>query len=133
MVSVGNLESGLNKLGYEIYKKIKDGDKSIRRNLANHVEKALGVLTNDGVYAYYVFCLSKDKENDEKKYEKIFVETPVKALKGFLPSKYDTQDFENFFQELSKNLHDLLFFKELLEKALIYARYHLKTLGGNDE
>ncbi len=130
MMTAENLDSKLNRLGYEIYEKIKiEKNKNIRKNLANHVDKALGVLTNDGVYAYYVFCLSKNKENDNK-YTEIFITIPINLLKEFLPSKYrQYNNEEDFFQELSKNLHDLLFFRELLEKALIYARYHLKTLG----
>ncbi|NSW90416.1 MAG: hypothetical protein HPY74_07025 [Firmicutes bacterium] len=131
---VKNLDSELNKLGYKIYKDIKDeSNKSTRKNLANHVDKALGVLTNDGVYAYYVFCLSKDKEDNKNKYSKIFIENPVNIIKSFLPSNYKNLKDEQFFQELSKNLHDLLFFRDLLEKALIYARYHLKTLGDEHE
>ena len=54
-------------------------------------------------------------------------------IKTFLPSNYQRLDGEEFFQKLSRNLHDLLFFKDLLEKALIYARYHLKTLGDEHE
>ncbi|NLC93570.1 MAG: hypothetical protein GX677_08940, partial [Treponema sp.] len=118
MTTEKNLDSRLNGLGYKIYENIKNQEnKTKRKNLANHVEKALGVLNNDGVYAYYVFCLSKD--DNEKNYTKIFINIPISSLKEFLPS-YSNPDAEEFFQELSKNLHDLLFFREMLEKALIY-------------
>lgn len=33
------------------------------------------------------------------------------------------------FKKLSKDINDILFFKEILEKTLIYARYHAKALG----
>ncbi|WHE07433.1 hypothetical protein PGH24_01330 [Thermoanaerobacterium thermosaccharolyticum] len=134
-----NLDAELNKLGFEIVDEIDKQGKQIRKNLINHIDKALGVLANDGVYAYYVFCLSKGK--DDKSYKEIFIDKPVASLKPFLLSdKYgnignNEADYkeEKFFQKLSENLHDLLFFKDALERALIYARYHAKALGDDDE
>ncbi|WP_028992364.1 hypothetical protein [Thermoanaerobacter thermocopriae] len=119
-----NLEYTLNKLGFDIVNSSQK-DKEILR----FIDKALGVLSNDGVYAYYVFCLSKDKKGD-KKYSEIFVEKPIETLKPFLQSKYNViNKAEDFFQELSKDIYELLFYKESLEKALIYARYHAKAMG----
>ena len=34
-----------------------------------------------------------------------------------------------FFWKLSSDIHQLLFFKDMVEKALIYARYHAKAMG----
>lgn len=134
-----NLDAELNKLGFEIVDEIdKQKDKKLRKNLINHIDKALGVLANDGVYAYYVFCLSKDKddnnENSKKPYREIFVQKVKDKLLMFLPTNYkDKIDLQDFFEELSGELHDLLFFKDALERALIYARYHAKALGDKDE
>ena len=119
-----NLEYTLNKLGFDIVNSSQK-DKEILR----FIDKALGVLSNDGVYAYYVFCLSKDKK-DDKKYSDIFIKKPIETLKPFLQSKYSAiNTTEDFFQELSKDIYELLFYKESLEKALIYARYHAKAMG----
>lgn len=127
-----NLDAELNKLGFEI------ANKAQNDGLLTFIDKALGVLANDGVYAYYVFCLSKDK--DDKSCKEIFIDKPVASLKPFLLSdKYgnirnNEADYEEkFFEKLSGNLPDLLFFKDALERALIYARYHAKALGDNDE
>lgn len=119
-----NLEYTLNELSFDIVNGSQK-DKEILR----FIDKALGVLSNDGVYAYYVFCLSKDKK-DDKKYSDIFIKKPMDKLKPFLHSKYSQIDkAEDFFKELSQDIYELLFFKESLEKALIYARYHAKAMG----
>jgi hypothetical protein len=39
------------------------------------------------------------------------------------------KDWEKFFQTIAENPSNLLFLKELLEKVLIYARYHAKARG----
>ena len=39
----------------------------------------------------------------------------------------------NYFQEISRELSNLLFLKQLLEKTLIYARYHAKALEDSNE
>lgn len=129
---VKTLDAELSKLGYEIVEGIKRSDKKTRKNLINHIDKALGVLMNDGVYAYYVFCLSKSKQNNE--YKKLFIEMPVNCLKDFLNIDYDemSSDSSNycevFFQNISNSIDELLFFKNTLEKALTYTRYHAKAI-----
>ncbi len=129
------LDVVLNKLGYEIVEEIKNQGKQEKQEkqkkvLFNHIDKSLGVLANDGVYAYYVFCISKDKPKEDKKcYRDIFIKKPVEALGKFFRG-YNNANYEEFFQNLSQNLENLLFFKELLEQALIYARYHAKAAEG---
>ncbi|MEG6567558.1 hypothetical protein V6B95_11390 [Thermoanaerobacterium saccharolyticum] len=129
-----NLDAELNKLGFEI------ADKAQNDGLLTFIDKALGVLANDGVYAYYVFCLSKDKKDDNNEnnnkqfYKDIFIETVKNRLEPFLPTDYRKKNnVQDFFEELSGNLPDLLFFKDALERALIYARYHAKALGDKNE
>jgi len=50
----------------------------------------------------------------------------LKDIKEIINNERDNQ---KFFQNLSEDLNKLLFFKEMLEKALIYARYHAKTIS----
>ncbi len=107
-----NLESTVNKIGYEIANIV---DKNL-------IEKLLGVLSSDGVYAMWVYV----------KYKKDIKETELmKKLKPIFSFIKDIDDdnYENYFQNLSNDLNDLLFFRELIEKALIYARYHAKAMG----
>lgn len=100
---MANLDAQINIAGYKIAQIVDE----------NLINKILGVLSSDGVYAMWVYCKSK-KDIDEKK---LFED--VLNL---------TSDNEEYFQKLSENLHDLLFKKEILEKALTYARYHAKAM-----
>jgi hypothetical protein len=106
-----NLESSINNVGYEITNII---DK-------NNIEKLLGVLSNDGVYAMWVYAKSKKDINEIKLMRKI--KPIIYFVKGLRDDNY-----EQYFQELSQDLNNLLFFRELLEKVLIYARYHAKAM-----
>ena len=163
-----NLDAILSEMGFELAQHI---DKNL-------IEKLLGVLVNDGVYAMWVVALNKldwqfeeNKENLENyqlfrflnilsklnKYlsDSTLIWTEEKASricsltseindlkkhikndknnqnKQLLKQKVEERDKElsSFFQSLSNDLHQLLFFRQLLEKALIYARYHAKAKG----
>ena len=150
-----NLDAIINEMGFEIAQIIDE----------NMINKILGVLTNDGVYAMWVYCLNKlnekehigflkqmaklpikvkDKDNEYelkeeeiKEYIKILDEieklkkdkSKKKELKQKQEKKENFNQFENFFQNLSTDIHQLLFFKDMVEKALIYARYHAKAMG----
>ncbi len=117
---IKNLESTINKVGYQIVESIKSKENEKTR-YKNEIDKALGVLSNDGVYAYYVYTKSKKVDN-------VFLDK-IKSLTYYTSITIEDENFEKYFQDLSKNLNDLLFFRELLEKALIYARYHAKAMG----
>lgn len=116
-----NLDAEINKLGFEI------ANEACKKNILTFIDKSLGVLSNDGVYAYYVFCLSKGET-----YTNIFIEKPFKKMKPFIPNN-GSNTSKDYFTNLSENLHDLLFFKDVLERALIYARYHAKAFGDSHE
>ena len=119
---MSNLDAVINKVGYEIVEAIKGKGKD-KIKYKNYIDKVLGVLSNDGVYAYWVYC----KAN---KISDIFIDKMENILKTVkeIPQKDNSNDYEKYFQELSKDLSNLLFLKELLEKALIYARYHAKAM-----
>lgn len=84
----------------------------------NDIEKALGVLCNDGVYAYYVFVDSKDQN--------IFL-SGIEELTLYTHTELERNKYQQYFKNLSRDINDLLFFKEMLEQALTYARYHAKA------
>jgi hypothetical protein len=118
---IENLDALINKTGYKIVEKIKEKGNG-KTKYKNELEKALGVLANDGVYAYYIYVKSK-------KVEDVFL-NEIKSLTKFVSSDNKEQNpDQNFFESLSKNLNNLLFFREVLEKILIYARYHEKAMG----
>lgn len=108
-----NLEVTINKVGYEIANII---DK-------NNIEKLLGVLVSDGVYAMWVYMKSKKDIKENELIEKI------EPIIKFTHAELSNSDYETYFQKLSEDLNGLLFFREILERALIYARYHAKAMG----
>jgi len=115
---VQNLDALINKIGSKIAESIDQKDKT---KYKNEIDKSLGVLSNDGVYAYYVYVKSK-------KVDDVFLDK-IKDITNYTETKLDNNDYESYFQSLSQNLNDLLFFREILEKILIYARYHAKAMG----
>ena len=132
---MANIDSAINNLGFQLVEKInKIENEKLKKKLLSNIEKSLGVLTNDGVYAYYVFCKAQDK-NNKNNFQKIFIELPIDKLRELITfrSNNPKEAPENFFQNLSNNLSNLLFFRQLLERALIYARYHAKAMGDEGE
>ena len=105
-------------------------DKSKRNKVINLIDKALSVLSNDGVYAYYVFIISKQKD-DAKKY---FLE-PLKDIFRKIKNEKDFNgnDYESYFLDISKDLRKLLLLKQILERILIYVRYLAKAEKENFE
>jgi hypothetical protein len=110
-----NLEHTLSKLGFDIVnEKILD---------KNEIDKLLGVLSNDGVYAMWVYAKAEKnikEDNLMNKFDCLF-----KIVSFTVESK---NNWEEFFQTIAENLSNLLFLKDLLEKVLIYARYHAKAM-----
>ncbi|ACV24118.1 hypothetical protein [Methanocaldococcus fervens] len=130
----------------------------------NEINKLLGVLANDGVYAMWVYALDKIKIEDKKdrigllinqilnfsdafpilKENQEEIERKNEKIKGLLEKeklndegkielknkiKERNKIILEIFKELSKDIDNLLFFKEILERVLILARYHAKALG----
>ncbi len=113
-----NLDAIINEVGFKIVEKISE-ERENKTKYKNFIDKALGVLANDGVYAYWVYC----KAN---KIDGVFIDE-LKDLMKLVSD--DINDKEQFFQKLSTDIHQLLFFKDMVEKTLIYARYHAKAMG----
>ena len=147
-----NLESTVNKIGYEIANIV---DKNL-------IEKLLGVLSSDGVYAMWVYGNDKLKLNAINFWSKILTEQEfinafsndkinLDEINKFLENKskeieqtsnkeknkkfleWQKELSKKFFHNLSEDINDLIFFRELLEKALIYARYHAKAMWSENE
>jgi len=93
------------------------------------LEKAIGVLAQDGLYAFYVFCLSKTWNKGNESLWKDVVEPSIKSLVRYIPPYQEKTLDENFFKELASSLHNLLFLRELIQKLLVYTRYHLKAMS----
>ncbi len=116
-----NLDSHINEYSYYM---VKDNNKKVK----DLIDNALGVLNNDGVYGYYVFCKSKGGHA-----YKAFIKDIVDKFKGEIEICVDKDKngdrYNNFFLALSEDLNSLLFFKEIIERILIYARYYAKSMS----
>ena len=108
-----------------------------RNKIETMITKTLGVLQEDGIYAFALYSESKSGEtNTEKKTAKLIYDKTFALLKadkiGILPEKCN-----NFLVGIRQNLAEgkdldkLFLAKELLERTLVYARYHAKALGSN--
>jgi hypothetical protein len=132
-----NLDLLCAEFGQKIAEKVKD---------ENIIRDALSVLQEDGIYACFLYLLSKgDKKSEEDKKSKEYKMRELKdSLWKFLKhnrnpisrinriSSFEKIEKNNIYEALSplsNSLEDLLFAKELLERTLIYARYHAKAYG----
>lgn len=110
----------------------------------NLVTKSLGILQEDGVYAFFLFLASQikpnDKDNKRSEAARALANQATDLLRHDELKLIQTSDNEDRYKEamanmraengLASNLDQLLLAKRLLEQALIYARYHAKALGG---
>lgn len=99
----------------------------------NTINKALGVLQENGVYACFLYLLAKEKENG-----RIVVYEMLNLLDGlgFGWDKPSGNSEEQILQHITEKvsgdpeqggLERLLLAKETLEQMLIYARYGAKA------
>lgn len=106
-----------------------------RNKIETMITKTLGILQEDGIYAFALYSESKSGGgNTEKKTAKLIYDKTFELLKadkiGILPETCD--DFlVGIRQNLATDLDKLFLAKELLERTLVYARYHAKALCSN--
>ncbi len=88
----------------------------------NVIQKALGVIEEDGVFAFKIY-LDSLKQPESKKIANKIEENIEKMLK-------EIEIVNNFrdstLKDLGSDLNKLFLTKELIERTLIYARYHAK-------
>ncbi len=106
---------------------IEDKEKKEKKakDLFNFITKSLGVLQEDGVFAFYVY-LKSEKDRETKMNETIEKQT-VELLKNITGKPLDCT-LEKI-KSLADNINTLLLAKSLIEKTLIYARYQAKSLS----
>jgi len=105
------------------------GDKPDKAKTENHITKSLGVLQEDGVYAFFLYQASRGER--EKKGAEELRNTARALLKeaGIEAFQNANDPLAAVRENLANDLDQLLLAKRLLEQALIYARYHAKALG----
>ncbi|MCL2724003.1 MAG: hypothetical protein FWD69_06150 [Polyangiaceae bacterium] len=93
------------------------------KDTENSITKTLGVLEEQGVYALFLYLHAREKEWGKSTSCEF-----AKFLRQHSLLGSSTKD-EPFgaLQELATDLDKLLFARDLLYRALVYARYHAKA------
>ena len=111
----------------ELAERLADGANKEREKL---LTDGLGVLQEQGLYAFFLFLKASKRGNPQQVTE---------ACKDFLRDQGLLQDCNSdLFQglrSLADRLDDLLFARDLLMQALVYARFHARARieGANRE
>ncbi len=121
-----NLDYLCAKCGQEIVEKAEK-----KKEMKNLIQKSLGILQEDGVYAFVVYLDSEGAFKNGKvanrilsKIFELFTGDNTKLIEGI----YERENVYKQIQKLSENIDNLFLAKDLIERTLIYARYHSKAL-----
>lgn len=102
-----------------------------KAKLENTITRSLGVLQENGVYAFFLF-LDYYKDKSESRGATEIVQQTLALLRNpevnVLPAQGQEPSHFPALQTMTNNLDDLLLSRQLLEQALVYARYHAKAL-----
>jgi len=114
---------------------IKEINKPKEKNkIESFITKSLGVLQEDGVYAFAIYTKSKSGNEGTEKITAKHIHNNACALLKDESIKIIYSNCSSFtesiLKDLASNLDSLLLAKELLERTLVYARYHAKALDG---
>lgn len=99
-------------------------------NFETEITKALGILVEDGPFAYMVWLKSQDKEP----HRAMLIQTArilkeLKLIADIATSENLKEKLENvFLGNIASDLTKTLFVKTILEKMLTYARYKAKAM-----
>ena len=120
-----NLDQLCARYGWQIAEKL---NQNIPKNAENHITKSLGVLQEDGVYAFFLYQSSRGDREIKGAVELSNLAKQLLAEAG-IPSFKDPNDpLAAVRDHLANNLDQLLLAKRVLEQALTYARYHAKAM-----
>lgn len=111
---------------------IKTGQEIGKETDKNILQKSLGVLQEDGVYAMFLWLEMKAKKgNVRNKFVELFQNKLLKQYFGQF-SNLTEKDFKSFcdiLAEIAKDIDKLLLMKKIIERTLTYAYYHAREEG----
>jgi hypothetical protein len=90
------------------------------------LQKALGVLECDGVFAYFSYLKKEERKEKRKKEVEALKEQSWNHLHKYDLTEEDSYP-DNALPKLGENIDSLLLQKMLLERMLAYAIYHTKA------
>ena len=130
---ISPLEYLQNKINGEKFDKLKEKDHPLSfdsKTFETEITKALGILVEDGPFAYFIWLKSQDKEP----HQAMLIQTArilmaLNLIKDISTDKNLKEELEKaFLEQISTDLTKTLFVKTILEKMLIYARYKAKAM-----
>ncbi len=83
---------------------------------------ALGVLEEQGPYACFLYLKGREGETGEQ-----IGQESAQFLSDVLKGGHRKDDVLEFVRSLADDLDQLLFARDLLRQAFVYARYHAKA------
>jgi hypothetical protein len=128
-----NLDRLCAEYGYRFAEEIKKAFNSEAKKAESLITKVLGVLREQGLYAFALFCESRG--SSEKEGAGKMKDITIELLKDKLSLISDANLLEEIRKKdgLASRLDDLLVAIQVLEKSLIYARYHTKAFANSQE
>ncbi len=95
------------------------------------VNRTLGVLQENGIYALFLYLKSQGKGKNEDCASHIqnqLFDLLKQLLNNFKGTSGPQNDIPKIIRdELVEDLNALFFARDLIERTLVYARYHLKV------
>jgi len=100
---------------------------SKKDELENLATKSLGILNEDGVYALFLYLLSKDESDEKLMCQKLISSLKEVKIEVQISDKPD-ETLKLLKDALLTNLENLMLARQLFERTLTYVRYHAKAL-----
>lgn len=122
-----NLDRICAEYGYKFAKVITEAFNDAKK-AESLITKALGVLQEQGLYAFTLFCRSRGEK------ESIGANKLEEIMRELLKDKLEFVGGDDLLEEICKenglasDLDKLIFSINVIESTLIYARYHAKAL-----
>ncbi|NLT94282.1 MAG: hypothetical protein GXW85_01920 [Clostridia bacterium] len=125
-----NLDRLCAEYGYKFAKQVSKGLGNSSKAAETFITKALGVLQEQGLYALLLFCKSR---GDNEKGGAVKVEELTKEILREKLKFINDGDILEEINGLLSRLDDLILAIQVLEKTLIYARFHAKAMKKEGE
>lgn len=125
-----NLDQLCAEYGYQLAKEVSQAVMFDAKKAEKLITEALETLQEQGLYAFALFCDSRGNA------ERLGAEKIKKKSQELLGKKLQLiSESYDFFEELRKklliDLDKLMFAIQVLEKSLIYAKFHAKAMEGS--
>ncbi len=131
-----NLDKIAAEVGFELADTIKRGEsnkekiKNKAKELERTLTKVLGILIEDGLYAYAIWLESEgETEITNKSFE--LLKDKTKLIENSYTNNKEKLR-KAIIEEISTSIEKTLLARQLIERMLVYARYRAKALQKGD-